>query len=142
MGLFSKKVNLEIQLAKFAALGITQNRGTTESDLFLFHTRHELEESPFKKLAETMGEDIEREPRTPIADPLWMCDMECIEDHGDYISVLRRLERMTDSALDLGSLRDHVELDDESLAWVSFEHEGTETRWDLRVEDDWLDPRS
>ena len=143
MGWFSKSVKLEDQLARFAELGITQNADTLESDLFAFHTKDELEKKPFKLLAEALGMDIEREPWTPISDRLWMCDFERIEGPGSYQSVIARLERMTHGVLGLTNIKDHVvqfEEDLEDEAWVEFEHRGEAVRWELKVEDDWLDP--
>lgn len=140
MGLFSRKVSLQDQLARMAELGITRNEGTKEEDLFTFHDREELEAKPYKALAETMGIDIEREPWTPISDRLWMCDFERIEDHGDYRSVVDRLERMTGSALSLTNVEDYVDLE-EGVAWVQFDHAGRKVRWDFEVDDDWLDPK-
>lgn len=43
-----------------------------------------------------------------------MCDLECIEDHGDYKAVVTRLERLTNDTLALSSIDDHVE----QAAWV------------------------
>ena len=142
MGLFSKKVNqvkLQDQLSRLREIGIRRNAGTEESDLFVFQTREELEEKPFKELAERMGMEIEREPWTPISVRLWMCDFERAEDHGAYKDVLRRLERMTASALSLSGIEDYVDVD-EGVAWLQFDHSGVTVRWDLEVTDDWLDP--
>lgn len=140
MGFFRKSVTIEAQLAALAKAGIVVNTGVVEADLTAFHSRADLERTPFVGLVEVLGIDLERRPYTPICDRLWMCDFECIEDHGSYCAVIERLERMTGRALNLSSIKDHVDLDARE-AWVAFDLAGMRTRWDLRVEDDWLDPQ-
>ena len=143
VGWFSKFVKFEDQLALFAELGIEMNSDAKFSDLT--YSRFKLEQEPFKLLATSMAYTIEREPWTPVADRLWMCDFERIEGPGSYRSILVRLERMTGGVLALGSITDHVFQPegtnrDDDRAWVQFEHDGKTVRWHLQVEDDWLDP--
>ena len=140
MRLFRRSVELEDQLAHLAEIGITQNPGTLEKDLFMLGTKEELERNPYKTLAEVLGMEIEREPWTPISDRLWMCDFERIEDHGAYKDVVLRLESMTESALSLSGVRDYVDIE-EGTAWVEFRHGDRTVRWDLKVDNDWLDPQ-
>lgn len=140
MGLFRKAVTLEAQLAALAKAGIVVNAGVVEDDLTTFQPRAELERKPYAGLVEVLGIGLQREPFTPICDRLWMCDFECIDDHGSYCAVVERLERMTGGALKLGGIEDHVDLE-ENEAWVAFDRAGKRTRWDLRVQDDWLDPQ-
>ncbi len=140
LGFFSKTVTIEAQLASLAKAGLIVNSGVVEADLTTLHSRAELERKPYLGLVEVLGIDLEREPFTPICDRLWMCDFERIEDHGDYRDVLQRLERMTGRALDLSEVEDHVDVD-AGEAWVEFAFRGDRTRWDLRVDNDWLDPQ-
>lgn len=140
MGLFRTTVTIEAQIASLAKAGLIVNAGVVEADLTTFHSRADLERKPFAGLVEVLGIEIEREPFTPICDRLWMCDFECIEDHGAYRDVLQRLERMTGGALKLSGIEDHVDVEG-GKAWVEFAFRGGRTRWDLRVEDDWLDPQ-
>jgi hypothetical protein len=67
-----------------------------------------------------------------------MCDSECIEDHGSYARIVERLERMTQGALHLIDIADHVDIDG-AAAWVEFVRNGERVHWDLRVDDDWID---
>ena len=138
MGLFSKSVSIEAQLAALAKAGLVVNPGVAESDLTTFHSRAEMEKKPYAGLVEVLGIELEHEPFTPICDRLWMCDFERIEDHGAYKSVLERLERMTGGALELTGVADYVEIDEEK-AWVEFDRGGKRTHWELRIQDDWLD---
>lgn len=145
VGMFNRKperVSLEDQLAEFAKLGITRNQGVTDVDLFGFDEREQMEAKPFRVLAEAMGHEIEREPWTPISDRLWMCEVERIEGSGSYQSVVERLEQMTGGALALSDIRDQVvrfEEGQENEAWVSFTYSGKTVKWEMTVDDDWLD---
>jgi hypothetical protein len=140
MGLFKRTVAIEQQLSALAQAGIVVNPGVTESDLTTFKPRAELERKPFAGLVEVLGIELEREPFTPICDRLWMCDFERVEDHGAYRDVVLRLERMTGQALKLSRIEDHVDVE-AGTAWVEFDARGERIHWELRVEDDWLDPQ-
>ena len=50
-----------------------------------------METVPYLGLMEVLGIELEREPYTPIADSLWMCDYERIKDHGAYKDVIDNL---------------------------------------------------
>lgn len=138
--LFGKKrVTIEDQLVVLGKLGLTLNPGVGEEHLTAIDDRSALEATPYTGLIEAMGMDLEEEPFAPLCNQLWMCDYERIEDHGAYVEVLQRLERMTSEALSLSGMIDHVDLEEE-IAWPEFEHEGQRVRWEFQVEDDWLDP--
>ena len=139
MGPFSRSVSLENQLDELKACGIVVNDGMTDSDLITFESKTNMETVPYFGLVEVLGIELEREPYTPIANSLWMCDYERIEDHGAYKDVIERLELMTDSALGLSNIVDYVEIEEES-AWVEFTFQGERMRWEAKVEDDWMDP--
>ena len=130
---------MDAQLARLAEIGVHLNEGVERADLFAFHTQEELVKDPFHGLAMTMSMELEREPGIPISDQLWMCDFECVEGEGDYKAVLVRLERMTASTLQLSNITDFVDPYEEGVAWVSFDHAGQTVKWDMHVEEDWLD---
>ena len=136
---FRKRVPIRQQLDRLAAAGITINAGVTEDDLTAFASVDELERTPYRELVTSLATEIEREPFTPKCDRLWLCDFERIEDTGNYREVIERLERMTARALRLERIEDAVEIEDD-VAWVAFEHAGRRMQWDLKVDDDWLDP--
>lgn len=137
--LFRKKVSLEHQLERLAELGLVLNSGVDEAQLTTFEDRKSLEATPYKGLVEVMGMELEEEPYTPICNPLWMCDYERIEDHGAYVEVLQRLELLTAGALGADDVRDFVDVE-EGVAWLEFDCDGERVRWELLVDDDWLDP--
>ncbi|TAJ18881.1 MAG: hypothetical protein EPO68_07165 [Planctomycetota bacterium] len=133
------RISVERQLEQLAQAGIALNPWVAEGDLVAFHTRAEFERAPFDELVETLGGEIGREPFAPICDRLWMCDLECVSDDGDYAAVLHRLERMTEGALHASEITDRVDLA-ANVAWLRFDCAGRSVQWDLRVDDDWMDP--
>lgn len=139
MGWFSRKVSLEKQLEQLAHCGVHLNPGFTEDDLMAFDDRAEMEANPYRGLVEALASDIEREPYTPTTNSLWLCDYERVEDHGAYVEILERLELMTGRALGLTSIEDFVDVE-EGVAWVEFNRNGSRTRWDAEVDNDWMDP--
>jgi len=74
-----------------------------------------------------------------MANALWMCEYERIEDQGAYTEIIKRLELMTDSALGLANIEDFVDIDT-GTAWVKFTYRGKRIRWDAEVQHDWMDP--
>lgn len=139
MGLFDRSVPLAKQLESLKECGIATNDGVLESDLVAFQSKREMESKPYQGIIEVLGIELERKPYTPIANSLWMCDFERIEDHGDYQSIIERLELMTGAALGLRDVADSVDLETGS-AWVSFTYKGKQIRWEAEVNDDWMDP--
>ncbi len=131
-------VSLEEQLENLAELGLTLNPEIGEEQLTIFSDRESLESDPYHELVEVMGRELAEEPYTPLCNALWMCDSECIVDHGDYKRILQRLELMTSQALQAENTEDYVSIEDD-IAWLEFDHQGQRVCWDFEVSDDWLD---
>lgn len=70
---------------------------------------------------------------------LWQFDMECIEDNGDYVALTKKFAKLCGGALDFKQLTDSVDIDEEE-AQLKFSLDGKKYKWDLEVEDDWVDP--
>ncbi len=96
-------------------------------------------ELPFAYLYMELGRGLQREPWTPFTNRVWDFDTEAIEDHGAYVEILKNLERITRGELQFENLKDYVDIE-EGVAWVSFSVRGKSYKWDLEVEDDWVDP--
>ena len=133
-------VKLEQQLEQLRACGIELRPGVTLADICCFHPREKLEARPYQLLIESLATELEREPFTPKVDRLWMCDLERIEDHGDYQSILQRLDLMHGADPLFSDIEDFVDVEQEQ-AWVQFRHRGELKRWDFKVDNDWVDPR-
>lgn len=134
-----KKITVEDQLSKVKECGILMRSDATLEDLFIWEDRAAIESNPYKPLIEALASDIGREPYSPISNSLWMCDYERVEDHGAYVEIIERLELMTNRALNLSNITDYVDIE-EGKAWVLFDFNGKQIKWEAAVDDDWLDP--
>ncbi|HEX6335216.1 MAG TPA: hypothetical protein VFZ78_13375, partial [Flavisolibacter sp.] len=79
-----------------------------------------------------------RAPWTPLTNKVWNLDAEAIEDHGDYVDIMSNLSRLTNGELAFENLSDYVSID-ERRAWVRFTCRGETYKWDLKIDDDWVD---
>jgi hypothetical protein len=148
MGLFSffgfnsctttKNPSFSQQIQVFEGLGFNLNSGTTNSDVERWLKQNFLDE-PFSLMYITLGQTIEREPWTPLTNKCWDFDTEAIEGHGSYIEIMKNLERITRGELNFENIKDYVDIE-ERIAWVSFNFKEQEYKWDLEIDDDWVDP--
>ncbi|WP_420539096.1 hypothetical protein ACN92M_16920 [Paenibacillus polymyxa] len=137
-GLFKKKKTIfEDQLNQLSELGIFM-RSDFKKELLLEETsRSEYEEDPYNLLLFTLGGEVEVNGEfINVSDEIWYLDAECIEDHGDYARVIMRLGNMT--KLKLNKITNYVDIQN-STAGVSFEYKKELIRWEMKVDDDWLD---
>jgi hypothetical protein len=128
---------LEAQLATLKACGIapaTPEIGTAVlTTVAAKHARH----PPYLALLLELGSDAA--PDANFSNNVWHFDTECIEDHGDYVAIARRLASLSQGALTLSDLQDHVDIEND-LAWLSFRIGDQLIRWELAIDDDWVDP--
>ena len=75
-----------------------------------------------------------------LSDDIWHFDAECIEDHGDYATLVHRFCVVSNGALPLANIEDYVEIDDGEVR-VSFMLRGEKIEWELEAQDDWVDPQ-
>lgn len=140
--LFRKKpapVPSEEQLKALAVRGVTLNPEASMDDLSIFHSRAELEATPYKGLIPTLGFEMQRDSFIPLCNRLWMCDYERIEDNGAYADIIHRLHEMSEQSLPIFDIIDHVDIQAKT-AWVEFNLAGSRIHWDAKVDDDWMDP--
>ncbi|MEO0472142.1 MAG: hypothetical protein AAF206_21125 [Bacteroidota bacterium] len=141
-GPFKKKAigpSFEEQFATFQILGFDLNPGASVKDILRWEEgKKEFEDEPWTLMYITLGQSLERDPWTPLTDRCWNFDLEAIEDHGSYVSIMENISRITNGELEFRNLRDYVDLEEE-VAWVSFELNGRNYKWNLRVDDDWAD---
>ncbi|MDU8697153.1 hypothetical protein [Paenibacillus polymyxa] len=109
-----------------------------KKELLLEETsRSEYEEDPYNLLLLTLGGEVEVNGEfINVSHEIWYLDAECIEDHEDYARVIMRLGNKT--KLKLNKITDYIDIQN-STAWVSFEYKNELIRWEMKVEDDWLD---
>ena len=126
-------------LKQLASLGIRVRPGIADEDLL--YSRGGTMDSPVEclELLCVLGNEVERGDFERISDDIWHFDAECIGGRGDYIRLLERFAALAKGALPLTDIRDDVDIEN-GMAWVEFSLEGKKFRWDLAVNDDWVDP--
>jgi hypothetical protein len=130
---------VEAQLADLAACGISLRADRTMDELLMSFSRESYETSP-TSLIVMLGSEVEAEPwGRPFSDDVWHFDTECVEDHGAYADIARRLRTLAGDALPLENIEDYVDLE-EGVAWLELTLDGKTYHWDAKVDDDWVDP--
>jgi len=132
-------VSIETQLCELEKTGVVPNPEVTDDDLASFCEVSEYEAAPYRKIIEVLGCQIQRKPFNPMCDRLWLCDYECIDDNSAFRKILERLQVLSRRRLHIANIEDVVDLED-SKAWVEFTVENKRVNWDVKVNDDWLDP--
>ena len=135
-----KKSTIEEQLEVLSRSGISPNENFSVHQLISVSGRELFEESPFIYLLCALGDESEFEPHLPFSNNVWHLDTECIEAHGDYIRIARRMALLAGDALKLQSLEDRVDIE-QGRASLSFILEGQRIVWSPEVKDDWIDAR-
>jgi hypothetical protein len=134
-----QKVSFENQLKTFQQLNFNLNKNVEELDINRWPNGYkEFEETPFSLMYMTLGQEIEREPFTPLTNKCWDFDTEAIEDHGAYIRIIQNLERITRGELKFYNIKDFVDIE-KGKAWVSFTLNEDNYKWDMKVNNDWVD---
>src|SRR5262245_50486265 len=73
-----------------------------------------------------------------LSSDIWHFDTECIEGSGSYVSIARRMAALSDGLLPLENIEDEVDYDLEKAS-LSFVFHGQPYKWELEVENDWVD---
>jgi hypothetical protein len=139
-----KKKTVETMLAELAAVGIELRPGISVDQLLADHPRAAVEEGGFELLLAVMG-DEQFDPKTfevlnPLSDDVWHFDTEAIEDHGAYVRIVENCSRLTGGDLKFEGVRDYVDVEKE-IAWVEVSTNGRSDRIDLKIDNDWVDPK-
>jgi hypothetical protein len=137
--LFRKRISLEEQLEILASCGIRLKQNMTPDHILMSIDREALEEEGFFLLLTIMGGEVEEEPFDRLSDNIWHFDMECIEDHGSYIRIAERMRDLAGGSLPLENIEDYVNIE-AGEAWLAFQLDGLGHKWDLTVNNDWVDP--
>lgn len=129
----SQTIPLEKQLQILSSCGIILTENATSEQLLAHWSEEEFQANPFMLLLVALGSND-----TSFSRNIWHLDTECIEDHGDYITVAKRIQEITMGALAIDNITDFVDIEEEE-AWLEFSLNGERYHWDCNVEDDWLD---
>ncbi len=129
------KTDISQQLQQLEQAGIALAPGRTIKDI-----PEELNDGTYESLLIAMGGELEGKDGqwVPLSHDIWHFDTECIEDHGDYARIAARLSKITKGELSLQNIKDFVDIEAKT-AWLSFVLDGKEYKWELKVDDDWVD---
>lgn len=134
-------ISIEQQLNDFLGIGIGLKEGININECLDFNKK-EYKIKPYFLLLTTLGSEIVSNDKRFLfpSDDVWYLDRECIEDNGDYVRVIRRIAEMTKDDFSLDHINDFIDLDNK-CTWISFKVNGHGYKFDLNVNDDWLDIR-
>lgn len=131
---------LEQKLEALASCGITLRPEFSVGDLLRSWDRAEYEEPGYSMTLVGVGMMQEEPPWKPRSENLWHFDTECIEDHGAYVDIAKRMVELAGGSLPLTDIEDYVDIE-EGKAWLSFKLDGKAIKIDCAVEDDWVDSK-
>lgn len=129
----------EDKLRALADCGFRLKEQFNVEDLAAIWGREALDEPGFNLALVCLGMSEEEPPWRPHCENLWHFDTECIEDEGSYVRIADRMAEMSQGALKLTDVEDHVDIE-EGRAWLKFRCGGSAIHIDCVVEDDWVDP--
>lgn len=131
---------LEDKLAALESCGISLGSGFSVDSLLSSWDRAEYEKPGYDLTLVGVGMTQEEPPWKPRSDNVWHFDTECIEDHGAYADIAKRMVEMAGGSLPLSDIEDYVDIE-QGKAWLSFKLDGETFRIDCAVHDDWVDPK-
>ena len=129
---------IEERLAVLESCGFKLAAPFTINDLLKSWSREEYEVRQWDTILVGLGMTEEAPPWRPRCETLWHFDTECIEDHGDYAAIVKRMTGLTNGSLPLVNIEDHVDIEN-GEAWFSFTLNGQLVRVDASVDGDWVD---
>ncbi|HRQ97687.1 MAG TPA: hypothetical protein PK440_22335, partial [Candidatus Accumulibacter phosphatis] len=69
---------------------------------------------------------------------IWHLDTECIYGNGDYVYIMQRMSELAGGSLPLTEIEDYIDVE-ERKAWISFRFRTEQYKWQLKIDDDWID---
>lgn len=133
-------MTLEQQLEALSEFGLTLNEGVTVDDLLDSSDREEYESKPFDLILLVLGIEVQREPWGRwICSRAWNLDMECIEETGDYVHIVKRLCEVAGQPDLITHIEDFVDLES-GRAWLKYTVAGESRNYTVTVDNDWADP--
>ena len=111
----SGPVSFEKQLSTLANCGIKLAPGVAPEALLESFDREAFEAEPYRLLLVCMGGEAESESQAGETgypcDNIWHFDTECIEDHGAYAAIARRMKDLAQGELPLEEINDYVDVE-------------------------------
>jgi hypothetical protein len=127
--------SLQEQIAVLKSVGIELAPDTTIDDLMNDGWGEFYESDAYVSLLCNMGMSEK------LSTDVWHFDTECIEGPGSYAYIARRLAILSEGMLPLEQIEDEVNNNgiETGMAWLSFVLHGQFYKWDLKIENDWVD---
>ena len=136
----NESLSVKEQLETLEILGLILNEGIDRSEIIeMAEALHAENAAPYTILYAVLGCTSE-ESGMPFTNHCWDFDTEAIEDHGAYVDIVENISRITKGEFKFENIEDYVDLEEE-IAWVSFSCRGDKYKWDLEVDNDWVDGR-
>lgn len=138
---FGKKqppLTLERKLEQLAQFGFHLAAPFQLEDLLASWPRGKFEKPGYNTVLVGLGMTEERPPWRNHCENVWHFDTECIEDHGAYVRIAKRMRILAQGSLPIDNIRDSVDVE-AAVAWLEFEIGGVSRHIDCRVQDDWVD---
>lgn len=132
------KATFEEQLTSFQELGYTLNKEMDKHDLLYLYNEEEYEAEPYRLLYSAWGQITDTKDKA-ISDNCWYFIYKSIENEGDYVAIIKNLERISDGELSFTNVKDNIDFENET-AWVSFDLNGNHYKYDLAFDYGWADP--
>jgi hypothetical protein len=130
--------SIEDKLRALADCGFRLKEQFNVDDLAAIWGREALDEPGYDLALVCLGMTEEEPPWRPHCENLWHFDTECIEGDGSYVQIAERMAEMSQGALKLTELEDHVDIEADQ-AWLRFQCGGSPIHIDCAVQDDWVD---
>jgi hypothetical protein len=132
-------MTLEQQIETLAELGFHLNEGRTIDDLLYSLSREHYENRPFHLILYLYGGVVERAPWDKlICSKVWNFDTECVENTGDYVSIVESLCRISGQSERITEIVDSVDWDS-NTAWLEYTVDGQKRHWTIEIDNDWAD---
>lgn len=131
---------LEEKLEVLVSCGIALRPDLSIDELLSSWDRAEYEKPGFSMTLVGVGMTQEAPPWKPRSENLWHFDTECIDGHGAYADIAKRMAELSGGSLNLTNIKDYVNIK-EGKAWLSFKLDGKTIKIDCTIDNDWVDPK-
>jgi hypothetical protein len=135
-----ENLSFQLMLDKFKHAGFMVHPNVSETDIFnswkkvmVYH------QDSMSALYITLGCSTNQALPVYFTNNCWLFDPESMEDKGSYAHILENLQRISNGDLKFDSINDYCNENEDNIAWVSFVFEGDRYKWDVVVNNDWVD---
>lgn len=133
-------VTFKSSLDSLKQVGFTINQEINEQDIFnRWKEVLQYHSDPTDALYITLGDETPKKPYRNFSNSCWHFDSEAIEAQGSYVRILDNLNRISNGDLNFQNATDYCNDNEDNKAWAAFEFEGDKYKWDLQVDNDWVD---